>query len=432
MKKFIQGKVMDYKFKKAGDGHKLTEEKAPPSLPPSQQATGRRPPSTSAQVAGQAALARLEQKDAKPRPVKSTHRDPSDSPGPSSGSGGGKTLCAQPNTPPTAQRSQEPRVEVLDVASCSVVVHMICPVCQHSVPYISLHSHLEQCLQEEYLQEPLTASVHMVHTLCQDQEVRKTCIDTLGKYLDNILSHPGEEKYTKIPCNNKSYKEKVECAQGATLFLEAIGFQQKLLPHKDAEQLFYVLPMEVAASSSHLEAHRELLTSAQPLKAKVDRNLQVFKPLSRATHFDLPKHFFNLTLEEIKKEQKQRSELAERESVLRTKVMRERDNLKMTLRHYRFALIRVRMPDGLIIQGVFRPMERVGELRTLISSALLHQDHTYSLSAIGKPLTDDMATLAAAGLVPSAMLNFSWDTSSGPPPQLLFLTSELLARVQEL
>ena len=75
----------------------------------------------------------------------------------------------------------------------------------------------------------------------------------------------------------------------------------------DAEQTFYVLPMEMAARSSDLEAHRELLTSAQPLTAKVDRNLQVFKPLSRATHFDLPKHFFNLTLEEIKKEQKQRS-----------------------------------------------------------------------------------------------------------------------------
>ncbi len=75
----------------------------------------------------------------------------------------------------------------------------------------------------------------------------------------------------------------------------------------DAEQTFYVLPMEMAACSSDLEAHRELLTSAQPLTAKVDRNLQVFKPLSRATHFDLPKHFFNLTLEEIKKEQKQRS-----------------------------------------------------------------------------------------------------------------------------
>ncbi len=49
------------------------------------------------------------------------------------------------------------------------------------------------------------------------------------RYLDNNYF---EEKYTKIPCNNKSYKEKVECVQGATLFLEAIGFQQQLLPHK--------------------------------------------------------------------------------------------------------------------------------------------------------------------------------------------------------
>ena len=36
MKKFIQGKVMDYKFRKAGEGHKLNEEKPPPSLPKSQ------------------------------------------------------------------------------------------------------------------------------------------------------------------------------------------------------------------------------------------------------------------------------------------------------------------------------------------------------------------------------------------------------------
>lgn len=36
MKKFIQGKMMDYKFKKAGEGHKLNEEKSPTSLPKSQ------------------------------------------------------------------------------------------------------------------------------------------------------------------------------------------------------------------------------------------------------------------------------------------------------------------------------------------------------------------------------------------------------------
>ena len=39
MKKFIDKKVMDWKFKKAGEGHSLSEEKkAPPKQqPPSQQ-----------------------------------------------------------------------------------------------------------------------------------------------------------------------------------------------------------------------------------------------------------------------------------------------------------------------------------------------------------------------------------------------------------
>ena len=31
--------------------------------------------------------------------------------------------------------------------------------------------------------------------------------------------------------------------------------------------------------------------------------------------------------------------------------MRERDEMKMFIKHYRFVLLRVRMPDGLILQG---------------------------------------------------------------------------------
>lgn len=33
MKKFIDKKVMDWKFRKAGDGHKLDETKPPPQQP---------------------------------------------------------------------------------------------------------------------------------------------------------------------------------------------------------------------------------------------------------------------------------------------------------------------------------------------------------------------------------------------------------------
>ena len=52
----------------------------------------------------------------------------------------------------------------------------------------------------------------------------------------------------------------------------------------DGEEQFYVLPEE-KAGSEELTVHRELLTTTQPLKTKVDRNLQVCSPLSR-----IPRH----------------------------------------------------------------------------------------------------------------------------------------------
>lgn len=62
MKKFIEKKVMDYKFRGAGQGHRLDEEKPKPrpSSASSSSANKRAAPSTSSQAAGQAALARLE------------------------------------------------------------------------------------------------------------------------------------------------------------------------------------------------------------------------------------------------------------------------------------------------------------------------------------------------------------------------------------
>ena len=56
-----------------------------------------------------------------------------------------------------------------------------------------------------------------------------------------------------------------------------------------------------------------------------------------------------------------RSEAVEKEQMLRTRAMRERDELKMFIKHYRFVLLRVRMPDGLILQGEERETGRERE-----------------------------------------------------------------------
>lgn len=60
MKKFIEKKVMDYKFRGAGQGHRLDEEKPKPRPSSAPSSNKRAAPSTSSQAAGQAALARLE------------------------------------------------------------------------------------------------------------------------------------------------------------------------------------------------------------------------------------------------------------------------------------------------------------------------------------------------------------------------------------
>ncbi|CAM9456122.1 unnamed protein product, partial [Ectocarpus fasciculatus] len=44
------------------------------------------------------------------------------------------------------------------------------------------------------------------------------------KYIDNILKHPGDSRYTRIPTTNKVYIEKLDKLRGASDFLQAIGF----------------------------------------------------------------------------------------------------------------------------------------------------------------------------------------------------------------
>ena len=47
-----------------------------------------------------------------------------------------------------------------------------------------------------------------------------------------------------------------------------------------------------------------------------------------------------------------RSEVVEREQMLRTRAMRERDEMRNIVRYYRYTLLRIRMPDGLLLQGI--------------------------------------------------------------------------------
>merc|ERR1712142_990267 len=84
---------------------------------------------------------------------------------------------------------------------------------------------------------------------------------------------------------------------------------------------------------------------------------------------ELPQDFFAISKEELKAEQTNRKELLERESMLRTKAMREKEEAKVK-RKYKYCLIRVRFPDGWILQGTFSVYEPVSAVSEFVSSCL--------------------------------------------------------------
>lgn len=94
---------------------------------------------------------------------------------------------------------------------------------------------------------------------------------------------------------------------------------------------------------------RDALKSEDKIELEIDRNVQVLSPAQAAKRVDLPSDFYALSPEELKKEQQTRKEVLEKQMQLRTKAMREKDELR-EIRKYKFALIRVRFPDGIYLQ----------------------------------------------------------------------------------
>jgi UBX domain-containing protein 6 len=70
------------------------------------------------------------------------------------------------------------------------------------------------------------------------------CVDTLCKYLENIIQNPTEEKFQKIRMTNRVYQDRVAHMEGAQDFLIAAGFKVEKLPYQDGEEDFWVFSKE--------------------------------------------------------------------------------------------------------------------------------------------------------------------------------------------
>eukprot|EP01105_Mastigella_eilhardi_P020849 TRINITY_DN5005_c0_g1_i2.p1 TRINITY_DN5005_c0_g1~~TRINITY_DN5005_c0_g1_i2.p1 ORF type:complete len:593 (+),score=189.43 TRINITY_DN5005_c0_g1_i2:38-1816(+) len=131
---------------------------------------------------------------------------------------------------------------------------------------------------------------------------------------------------------------------------------------------------------------------------------------------NIPDQFYEVTtadlthLMEIERRAKAEEDAAK--SVLRTREMRERDQLRKW-QNCKKVVIRVRFPDRIEVQRAFHPRAAVGTLHEFVKSCLAHPEHRFVLytSPPVQPLGDERATLIARGLAPAALVYFRWQDS---------------------
>nr|XP_033813108.1 UBX domain-containing protein 6 isoform X2 [Geotrypetes seraphini] len=308
MKKFFQGMKADMKFKTAGPGHKLTEDtrdKVSNEKLTSETPKLRSAPKDGAQVAAAAAaMARMEQNQAKCKPLTSYDVI--------------KAQVKKELEAEAAVHESEASVghkgPVMSAekhhANLSVSgIYFKCPLTGATLTKEQREAHLREAILLHFSKDPVTASIMQIHTFNRDREKVKIGTETIAKYLENICNHPDDVKYQKIKLSNRIFQERVSCLEGAKEFLQAIGFEEKTLPLSEQETTedFYMLKEEVLANLDQLNQHKERLLNAEAVKAKLDRQPCVFLPSAQASQFELPDDFYNLTIDEIKREQKQKS-----------------------------------------------------------------------------------------------------------------------------
>ncbi|XP_061093896.1 UBX domain-containing protein 6-like [Conger conger] len=428
MKKFFEDIKKDMKFKSAGPGKKLTDDdssKAPVARS-SAPAKPRHAPTDGAQKAGAAALARVEQQH---RPRLQTSQD-------SIRLQVKKELEAEASALASDQKlaTEGSKVPVKDPTAFSVPgVYFTCPLTGATLTKSDRDVHIKEAILMCFEEDPVEASIMMIHTFNKDREKVKAAVDIISKYLDNVYKNPTEEKYRKIKVRNKVFQEKVNSVDGSREFLQALGFESTALPVEGREdpedpEEFLVLAEQDPEQLEQLKERQGRLLSGEPIRAKLDRRTQAFRPSPKATCFELPPDFYNRTAEELKREQQLRTEGVERSAMLRTKAMRERDEQKER-KKYNYTLLRVRLPEGTLLQGTFLARERVSALYQFVREALADDWQPFELVAPGgqKLKEDEEVALNECGLVPMAVVTFSWDAAvqadiaaaGGQRPQLL-------------
>lgn len=426
--KFFEQRKLDRKFKRAGEGKSLNSsggsEQKPEKSAESKSVPRSKPNDCSAR-AGAAALARMEAdayKSKTPNWSLSAIRNQAK-----------KELEDEQLAIQSAK--SEPKDVVQDCSPVLAVtgVYFSCPLIGPDVlQKQDMRAKIKEFLYEQMAEEKALTACLLIHTVNDDREKVKVGIEIIGKYLRNIIENPEEEKYRRIRLENKVFREKVSSLEGALDFLIGAGFVNQVIEISEGKkEEFLVFTGSSTESIDFLSTLIEALQNSEPIVPVLDRNVRVLMPSQALARVTLPNDFFNLTVDELKREQERRTAEVELNSCLRTKEMREREAVR-ELSRYRYTLMRIRFPDGIILQGTFSVKEKLYKVYEFVTEHLASQSLMFNLLAPGGfKLTEADLTLRELHLVPAALLTLAWVEGESSSSEA-FLRPDTIALLQPL
>ena len=299
IKDFFKKKKAEAKFKLAGGGQKLGDASTakPPPKPVRQQE--RSHPSQSAQQAGAAALNRFSSQEQKDVDIQKSRQ---------------KAMIKEKARKELEreQKIEEEIAKIKEVYGEKEEVECEGPssLAAKGVYFKSdlvggppatrevMKKRIKDFLYGQLEGEQGLTAVLIIHTCNSPRDRVELCVETLSKYIDNIVNNPAEAKFRKIRKSNKAFKERVAALEGTEEFLDGCGFQIKQMEGPDGQmEDFWVFPDENTDFET-LAAMRDTLKGAEPVTAELDRGLLVIPPQQKMCR-ELPQDFFAISKEEV-------------------------------------------------------------------------------------------------------------------------------------
>jgi hypothetical protein len=232
----------------------------------------------------------------------------------------------------------------------SLEVHFICSVCGEAIVRFEAREHGPLCLLTHMEENTVVYSASLVLISSAAEDVRRLCIDTLKKFINNIICAPSESKYRRISLANATVKARVASVDGAVWFLKAVGFVKGQGTDADGNTIDVLIKPTRDDDAERLAAALVALDEEPHPRYRLQRNVQVLKYSGTIVRplecLALPDSFFQMFLDELREEQERRSKQVALNSLLRTRAMREKAAVK---RHYAYAIVRVRWPNGTML-----------------------------------------------------------------------------------